>query len=46
MLQCRGMPGWDGESGWVIGGASSSRQGGWDRGFLDRTPRKGITFEM
>jgi hypothetical protein len=42
------MPGWEYGVGWVNGGAPSQRQeeGGWDRGFPKRRPRKGKTFEM
>jgi hypothetical protein len=35
-------------SWWVNGGAPSKKQGerGWDRGFLEEKPGKGITFKM
>jgi len=37
-----------GGNGWVGGGALSWSQAvvGWDRGFLEEKPGKGITFEM
>jgi hypothetical protein len=42
MPQCRGMPRWGGRSEWVGG----QGEGEWDRGFSERKPGKGITFEM
>jgi hypothetical protein len=42
MLQCRGMPGPESGSGWV--GDQGEERG--DRGFLEKKPGKGITFEM
>jgi hypothetical protein len=42
------MPGWEGRSWWVGGGAPSERQRkkGWDRWFPEERLGKGITFEM
>jgi hypothetical protein len=46
LLQCRGMSGQGGGSGWR--GAPSQKKGkeGWDRGFPERNPGKGITLEV
>jgi hypothetical protein len=42
MLQCRGIPGQASRSGWF----GEQGEGGWDRGFSEGKPGKGITFEM
>jgi hypothetical protein len=42
MSQCREMPGPGSGSGWV----GKQGEGIRDRGFLERKPGKGITFEM
>jgi hypothetical protein len=42
MPQCRRMPGQESRSGWV----DAQGKGGWDRGFLEGKPRKGLTFEI
>ena len=42
ILQCRGMPGQGSRSGWV----GEQGEGGWEGGFLEGKPGKGITFEM
>jgi hypothetical protein len=42
MPQCGGMPGPGSWSGWV----GEQEEGGWDRGFSEDKPGKGITFEM
>jgi hypothetical protein len=46
--QYRGMPGQEGRSGWVGGGAPSRRQreGGWNTDFLKWRRGKGKTIEM
>ena len=48
ILQCRGMPGQGGSSGWMGMGAPVWKQGerGWEMGFLEEKLGKGITFEM
>jgi hypothetical protein len=45
MPQYRGMPGRKGGSVWVST-LIKVGEGGWDRGFPDGRPRKGIIFEM
>jgi hypothetical protein len=47
MLHFRGLPGWEGGSGW-IGKHPHQRQGkgGWDKMFPEARPGKGIMFEM
>jgi hypothetical protein len=42
MPQCRGMSGQGSRSGYV----SEQGEGGWNRGFSEGKPGKGITFEM
>ena len=42
MPQYSGMPGPGSRSGWV----GEQGEGGWDRGFSERKPGNGITFEM
>jgi hypothetical protein len=42
MTQCRLMPGPGSWSGWV----GKQEEAGWDRGFSEGKPGKGITFEM
>ena len=42
MPQCRGIPG-QGRGSDLVG---EKVEGGWDRGFLEGKPGKGITFEM
>ena len=42
MPQCRGIPGSGNRCGWV----GEQGDGGWDRGFSERKPGKGTTFEM
>jgi hypothetical protein len=52
MPQCKGMPEWEGRSGWVGGlgstliEASGRGMGERDRGFPEWKLGKGITFEM
>ena len=48
MPQFRGMPGQGSGSGWMGERTLSYKQGdgGWDRGFPERKPGKGITFEI
>ena len=41
MSQCRGMPGQGSGSGWI----GELGEEGWDRGFSEGKPGKGITFE-
>jgi hypothetical protein len=47
MPQCRGIPGWRRGNGWVWE-TPSKKQGerGYNRGFSEGEPGKGITFEM
>jgi hypothetical protein len=45
MPQCRGMPRWEGRSGWV-GGEHPHRGRVGDRGSLEGRPGKGIIFEV
>ena len=42
MPQCTGMPGQGSRSGLV----SEQGKGGWDKGFSEGKPGKGIKFEM
>jgi hypothetical protein len=42
MPQWRRIPGQGRRSGWDV----EQGEGNWDRGFSERKPRKGITFEM
>jgi hypothetical protein len=42
MSQCREMPGQGSGSRWI----DEQDEGGWDSGFSEGKPGKGITFEM